>query len=158
MKLGPRILLACTSTGVLVLARILGADAELIPVFSLDEALAALGQHVDLIVCMTQFDDSRMFELLRLAHEQCAAVPFIACDFGSRMLGAGTLKAAEVAALTVGARAFIDWAALDHLYGSGAPERFRAMLGGILGGANADCMNDPGLSGPPVQTSAHRGA
>jgi hypothetical protein len=141
MKLVPRVLLACTSAGALVLARLLGADADLIPVLSLDEALSALGQHVDLVVCMTQFDDSRMFELLRIVHERFASVPFVACDLGCGSLGAQTLKAVEAAALIVGARAFIDWRSMDHLYGVRAPERFRAMLGGIL--ASADSRRSP---------------
>jgi hypothetical protein len=137
MKRVPRILLGCTSAGALVLARMLAGEGELIPVFSLDEAVTALAQRVDLILCMTQFDDSRMFDLLRLAHERFASVPFVACDIDPGALGSQAHKAVEVAALNVGARAFIDLPALEGLHGSRAPDRFREALDAILGGRAA---------------------
>jgi hypothetical protein len=132
MKRVPRILLGCTSAGALVLARLLGGEAELVPVFSLDEATRALAQHVDLILCMTGFDDSRMFDFLRFAHERFASVPFVACDIGMGMLGAQGHKAVVVAALNVGARAYVELDVPEGPHGSGAPDRLHEVLDSIL--------------------------
>jgi hypothetical protein len=132
MKAVPRILLACTSAGALVLARMLSGEAELIPVFSLDEAMAALAQHVDLILCMTQFDDSRMFDLLRVVHERFVEVPFVACDIATGALGSPLRKAVEVAAMIVGARAFIDLPSPEVGDGAGARDRLREVLDSLL--------------------------
>jgi hypothetical protein len=128
MKALPRILLACTSAGALVLARMLAGEAELIPVFSLDEAMTALAQHVDLILCMTRFDDSRMFDLLSVVHERFASVPFVACDIATGALDTTIRKAAEAAAMIVGARAFIDLSSPEGADG----HRLREALDAIL--------------------------
>jgi hypothetical protein len=68
-----RILIADLPAGVSALRRILAAHATVLGTSSLDEAIAAIGLGVDLIVCGIHFDESRMFDLLRRARAHAAA-------------------------------------------------------------------------------------
>jgi CheY-like chemotaxis protein len=79
------------------------------------------GQRFDLIVCTIVFDESRMFELLKLAksNPQWQQIPFACARIRAYILHSpGALQAAALTCRELGAAAFLDMA--DY---SADPER-----------------------------------
>jgi hypothetical protein len=131
-----RILVAASSEPREILERILTGH-ELSCPRTMDEAEKMLREHqFDLIICTVFFDDSRMFDLLRLAKSlpTCKAVPFVCARLRRHVLDSQIAR--EGVAFTcraLGAAAFLDVsdyqvppdrpirAAVDRLLKTGPP-------------------------------------
>ena len=94
---------------------------RLIPIYTVVEAVELLESDADIamIICTVYFDESRMFDLLRIAREKFAAIPFVCCRLFESGLSQISAKHLAVAAETLGAAAFIDMPQLVR--GSGGP-------------------------------------
>ena len=75
----PRILVADVPRGVETIRTIAGALATVTGAHSLTEALKHLKSGPELVICGVHFDESRMFDLLRIAKVEptLQAVPFL---------------------------------------------------------------------------------
>lgn len=106
----PRILAAVRPQGAVAVKRALGQYAEVVPVFSYDEATAALRaeKNLDLVLCGMFFDETRAFDLLRHVKRDFPALPVICCRIGDREVQPVALEATGIAAKGMGAAAFID--------------------------------------------------
>lgn len=60
----PRILAAGTTDAIEALTQLLHAEAELVPAYSVRDALDRFDERIDLVVCNVRFDESRMFDFL----------------------------------------------------------------------------------------------
>lgn len=97
----------------------LGTEFDLTIAYTGAEALMAVQQGVDMIICGVHFDEGRMFELLRAlkADPRTQAIPFVP------VLGYGSAHSEAIrhgirsAALSLGAAAFIDLEDMAARYG-----------------------------------------
>ena len=106
-----QLVLAAVSLPALVgLKRAMDEHVRIIPIYTLDAAIELLetDAHIAMIICTVYFDDSRMFDLLRFAHEKFSAIPFVCCRLFEGGLSQISAKHLTVAAETLGAAAFID--------------------------------------------------
>lgn len=67
----PRVLVADVAAGQTTVQNVLGREATIIEANSLEKALAELKEGVSLVICGLHFDESRMFDLLRMANRSC---------------------------------------------------------------------------------------
>jgi CheY-like chemotaxis protein len=112
----PRVLLADNREGCTVLARVLGDEFALTPVYTLVEALdlvqssAATTRGIDAIVCGQHFEGSQMLRFLECvkAYRPTSDIPFIGCRAAATHLGDGALGAMREACEALGAVAYID--------------------------------------------------
>ena len=109
----PRVLLACTRSAQPFLARALAGSADCTAVYSFDDALLALDDRPDVVVCTLRFDDSRMLELAREVSRR-GDVALVCCRIGESDLPAPSIAAAGKAAEYLGALPFIDFPALSR--------------------------------------------
>lgn len=74
-----RILIASSPAGQAVLKKALGSSFTPVPVATCDDALAALAAGLDIAISTVDFDESRMFDLLRLAKADARlrSLPFL---------------------------------------------------------------------------------
>ena len=117
----PLILLACAPSEAATLERLVPREAQVVRVSSVDEAVQCMKRGVDAIVCSLQFDESRMLELAREARERLPDVPLLCCTTTRSRLTGAWMKAAAVAAASLGAAAFLD-----------IPEGFSADLANLV--------------------------
>lgn len=102
---------------------------------SLESALRTLGSRVkvELIICTIQFDESRMFDLLRVAKARYPDIPFVCCRVLDSDAPRISLEALRIASEALGAVAFLDLPGLAKTYGkAGMQERFLAAILGHL--------------------------
>jgi len=105
----PTILAAVRPQGGVAVRRALGEYANVRPVYTYDEALAALGNaRVDLVLCGMFFEETRALDLLRHVRRQLPQLPFVACRIGDRAVAPVTVDAMGIAVQSMGAVAFID--------------------------------------------------
>src|SRR4051812_3822281 len=106
-----RILVAASAEASAIVERIL-AGHELYCVATMAEAEQFLReQTVDLIVCTIFFDESKMFELLRLAklRPEWQRIPFVAARVRPKILLSSTaMRSTAFTCGTLGAKAFLD--------------------------------------------------
>src|SRR5688572_20511713 len=116
-----RILIAASSEPSAIVVRIL-AGHELLCAETMEEAERFLGErNFDLIVCTIVFDESRMFDLLRLAKSkpEWQRIPFVCARVMAHVLRSpATLASAAFTSRALGAEAFLNIA--DYL---AEPER-----------------------------------
>ncbi len=75
-----RLLVAVTPMGYLHARRALHRRFDLVSAFSMHQALVPLqAGDIDAIPCSIHFDESRMFDLVRLARETAPDTPFVCC-------------------------------------------------------------------------------
>ena len=130
-----RVLAALPPFAYPTLERVLGGRADVLPVHSLYGAKALLQAEPDisLIVCGVHFDESRMFDLLRHAHELYPHIPFVCCRILEMRLPRISIEAVAVSVLQLGAAAFFDFPARAREVGrDAADEEFRSLLLGQL--------------------------
>jgi hypothetical protein len=128
------ILVAASQEPQATVKRIL-AGHELALALSMYEAEHLLRERsFDLIVCTLIFDDSRMFDLLRLAKSspEWTKIPFVCARVLVTITLPQTLHAAAFTAGVLGARAFLD----IRDYGENAEQEMRAALEHILAESN----------------------
>lgn len=120
----PTILVADVPEGRETIKNIVGDRATLVPVTRMDEFLRQVTGDLDLIICGIHFDESRMFDLLRLA---LASRPGRACpvlcfrDLESE-LQPTLLESLDISCRALGALAFVDLYTLKRRYGIDAAD------------------------------------
>jgi hypothetical protein len=89
---------------------VLGGVVSLVPIHRFDDASEMLRSECDLalILCGVHFDESRMYDLLRLARESQPHIPFVACRVLETRLSHISVQAIAIAAEALGAKAFVD--------------------------------------------------
>jgi hypothetical protein len=125
-------ILAAVSRASLPLVTELLTWCELIPVFTLRDALMrARCGGIDAIVVGLHFDSSRMPVLLEAlkSDPETRKIPVVCCRLRPTMLPRATVRAARVVCEALGAEAFIDVYALHHWAGrAAAAARLRSVL------------------------------
>lgn len=133
-----RIVVADVRESISTLAHILGESVQLLPATSLDRALKRLDEGADLVLCGVHFDQSRMFDLLRMAKAspRSRAVPFVCYRDMRSELPAPFLEGLDIACKALGAAEFLDLYEMRKRHGIGrADELFHAAVMGHLGGS-----------------------
>jgi CheY-like chemotaxis protein len=114
----PRILAAVRPQGGVAVRRALGEYAEVTPVFTYDDALAALRTKgdFDLVLCGVFFNETRALDLVRAVRKEFPSLPVVCCRIGDRVVEPVMSEAMGIAAKSVGAVAYIDMPLLhaDH--------------------------------------------
>jgi len=106
-----KILLAVSALESERLKRSLGEKHQIAQVDTIEKAISAVrNQTFDLVICGVHFDESRMFELLRIFKENQSQrpKPFICFQYGSLPFGEGAGKAVIQAAELIGASCYLD--------------------------------------------------
>ena len=105
------------------LEQLLGAGVDYLPARSMDDAVHGFELHPDMIVCNVRFDESRMMNLLQAAKESPATreTPFLCLRLAP--MPASWKKGVEVAALALGAIAFVDLSSMEKDLGRAAAEQ-----------------------------------
>ncbi|HEX6321207.1 MAG TPA: hypothetical protein VFZ84_20260 [Burkholderiales bacterium] len=125
----PRLLLAGTPSGLRVLCPLLDGEAELLTAETLPQATRLLGPDVDVILCTLRFDESRMFDFLRVAKRSAPDVAFVCCRATPGTISERAIEAIALAARSAGAAGYLDLARLRGRYGVAAGDaKFRAIL------------------------------
>jgi CheY-like chemotaxis protein len=108
-----KILLAASLEPREILIRILDGH-DVVCADTVEAALELLREHaIDLIICTIVFDDSRMFDLLRLAKASRASqrIPFVCSRIRPYIIKSqAAIEAAKLTSRTLGAEAFVDLA------------------------------------------------
>lgn len=131
MDSNQKILAAVPRPALVALERALGGYVQLIPAHTLDEALRQLQTNADisLILCGACFDESRMFDLLRVARKKHPATPFVCCRILDTETFRISIKTLIIPSEGLGAATFIDVPTLAWIYGlDGADQRFRSII------------------------------
>jgi hypothetical protein len=113
----PLFLVAGTQPAFAVLREALEGSAELLVAESLSRAAYLLGARVDLVVCTLRFDESRMFDFLRLARAAAPGVPIACCRLLDAQLSDLAVDAVAVAARAAGADDYLDLVGLQREHG-----------------------------------------
>ena len=122
------VLIACEPSETEVLRALVPPDAWIVTARSVDDAAERMAKGVDAVVCSMDFDDSRMLELVKEAHDKQPALPVLCCRvFGSRISDT-CLPAAALAALSMGVGAFVDLAKRAPVFGADAAELAAALV------------------------------
>jgi hypothetical protein len=102
-----------------------GTICQLVPCTSLAAAESILRHDIDLIVCGLEFDESRMFDLLRKVKAEAAtcSIPFLCVKSRLGPLDRTIHESIEIAARTLGGEGFYDLSAQRKLLGEGAAIR-----------------------------------
>lgn len=130
-NLPKRILAADDQAGFAMLQATLDGAYDWIYARTLHEAVEQLREGLDMIVCGVHFDESRMFDFLRISKAAPAtkSVPFLCYRDLDSDLGPAVLEAMEIAVKALGAVAFVDMFALKEKHGTAdADARFRELL------------------------------
>jgi hypothetical protein len=106
------VLVAVRPQGVDRLTNVLAQEFNLIFCHSLAEVEQQLGPEIDAVVCGTNFDESRMFELLRAvkADTRYKSIPFVCIKVLDGVLHDATYASVKKASTLMGASGFFDLA------------------------------------------------
>jgi hypothetical protein len=126
----PKILVADLPEGQATIENIVGRDATLIAVGTLGEALQRLEGSIDMVLCGIHFDESRMFDLLRLckAQDQSRSRPFLCYRDLESELQSTLLESLDISCRALGAAGFVDLYTLKRRYGIDQADREFAKL------------------------------
>lgn len=125
-----RILVADVPAGQATLRNVMGDGVELVFATTVDAALRALPD-ADMVVCGIHFDDSRMFDLLRLcqADPHCRRKPIVCFRDLDSALAPTLFESLDIAGKALGATTFVDLFALKEKFGiSQADGAFRDII------------------------------
>jgi hypothetical protein len=119
MNLRKKILIADNAHGIAALHNILGETVELIEATTFTEAVDALRNPVDGVICGVHFDESRMFNLLAhtRADERTRAIPFLVFRDQQSELDATFFRSLEISVSSFGSAAFVDLFSLKDKFG-----------------------------------------
>lgn len=112
-----KILLAASPEPQAICRRIL-KDHELLCAETISQAEHILeNEEIHLILCTIVFDDSRMFDLLRLAksNRKWKRIPFVCCKVRAKLLDSIALEGVQIACKTLGAAAFLNFETYEML-------------------------------------------
>lgn len=132
----PKVLVAVPQSALPFVETVLGGFVSLVPIHRFDDAIEMLRSECDLalILCGVHFDESRMYDLLRLARESQPHIPFVACRVLEARLSHISLQAIAIAAEALGAKAFVDLPTLILEFGrENAGPLFRSRVLASLG-------------------------
>ena len=117
-----RILAAIPPEAEAILRRAVGDAATLLPAHTIEEAYGVAAQSVDIIVCGINFDESRMFELLRAvkADSRLKKTPFVCVRLIGTNLTPTLTQSLQISCTLLGAAQFIDFYALERTFGPDA--------------------------------------
>lgn len=105
----PVILAAVRPQGGVAVRRAVGEYAEVVPVYTYDDAIGVLHDRpIDLVLCGVFFNETRALDLLRFVREHHPGLPFVSCRIGDRAVAPVMVEAMGIAAKSIGAVAFID--------------------------------------------------
>ena len=111
MMANPKKLLAATVTeSVEHLDTVYAEHAMLLCVTRLEDALAALDDGVDGVICNVHFDEGAMFDLLRTvrSHKTARDIPFIVIDASSTTISSAITQSVKIASMALGANDVIQ--------------------------------------------------
>jgi hypothetical protein len=111
-----RLLVAVRPHGVERLTNVLASDFTLIFCHTITEVQQHLTEDIDAVVCGTNFDESRMFDLLRYvkASPTHNTIPFVCIKVLEGVLNEATYASVKKASTLLGAAAFFDLAQARH--------------------------------------------
>ena len=112
----PRILVAATPSSFILLRRLLDQYATLVPVFSFAEALQSLPTGINLVICTAHFDESHVFELLRVVKINYPGIPLLCARISDIPVRGVAIEAIALAAGRQNFR-FFDWQAIARVHG-----------------------------------------
>jgi len=141
------VLVAATADGLKPLRRSLAGRAALLPVYEMNAVGVMLDEPIDIVLCSIHFDQSRMFELIRLVKSRRPDLPVVCCCILHTQLSEEGLRSMAVAARQIGAADIIDLRSLGSDPVAGG-ERLAAQLARIA--------DRRGRSGPSERTSSAR--
>jgi hypothetical protein len=125
------VLAACPRMAMPTLERVLDGRATLLPVHTLEDAMALLRfeEHIELVVGGMHFDESRMFDLLRFVRFAFPLLPFVSCRVLRTVLAPASIDAVAMGSASLGAAAHFDLPMETLALGTqGAEEAFRSLL------------------------------
>jgi hypothetical protein len=134
------VLAACPPMAIPTLERVLEGHACLLPVHTLEDAMALLGSDkpIELVVGDMHFDESRMFDLLRYVRDGFPLMPFVSCRMLRTVLASACVDAVAMSTASLGAVAHFDLPTQTRGRGTpGAKAAFRRLLLGHLHAAPA---------------------
>jgi hypothetical protein len=126
-----QILVADVSAGLATIRNVLGVDVDLVHATTIFQATKLLRQETDMILCGIHFDESRMFDLLRVvkADIQYRKIPFLCFRDLESDLERTLFESLEISCKALGAEKFVDLWALKKKFGvSKADEEFRRII------------------------------
>lgn len=124
MSARQRLLVAVTPMGYVHARRALHRRFDLISAFSIQQARVALqADGIDAILCSIHFDDSRMFDLLRVAHVVAPETPLICCRILHSPLSRPAIEGLMTSAQQLGCRGFVDFNELQRSHGQDEADR-----------------------------------
>jgi hypothetical protein len=105
-----KVLAALRPEAIVAVERALGEYAEILPVYTFEDAVTLLRSRVeiDVILCGIYFGQTRMFDLLRVARQEFPEIPFVCCRIGDTEIPQVTVEAVGIAAKSMGAAGFIN--------------------------------------------------
>lgn len=127
----PRILVADLSAGVATIRSVLDSAADFVHAATIREAAQLLGNGVEIILCGIHFDESRMFDLLRMvkADVQHCRTPFLCFRDLESDLAPALFESLEISCRALGAERFVDLYTLKKKFGvNKADEEFRRII------------------------------
>lgn len=113
-----------------------GEHTDLVCVVRLEDALAALDNGVNGVICNVHFDDGALLDLLRIvpAHKTTRDIPFIVIDASSTMTSPAITQSIKSASTAPGANDVVQISQWIAEMGVGAAVlRTRAIVLGYLG-------------------------
>jgi len=122
VKPKPNLLVAARPIVAAALRGALGDSVRITSVSTLGDAVKHLQRQTDvaMILCTVYFDESQMFDLMRVARKEYPGIPFVCCRFMEGDLARISVDALVIAAKTLGAAAFVDMPGLAAEFGRGA--------------------------------------
>lgn len=119
-----QLLVAATPMGYVHARRALHHRFDLISAFSIPQARVALqADGIDAVLCSIHFDDSRMFDLLRVVHVVSPDTPFICCRILHSPLSRQALDSLMTSAQELGCRGFVDVNEFQRAHGLDEADR-----------------------------------
>ena len=125
------VLAACPRVALPTLERVLDGRAALLPVHTLEDAIALLAcdERIELVVAGMHFNESRMFDLLRYVRHAFPLMPFVSCRVLKTRLAPASIDAVGMSSSSLGAVAHFDVPTESQTLGTqGAEEAFRSLL------------------------------
>src|SRR5689334_5086541 len=120
-----RLLVGATELGYAHIRRALNGDFDMVVVYNLSQAVAALKEGViDAILCSIHFDESRMMDFVVAAKALAPDVPFICCQILWSALRPSAIQSTVSAAESQGARGFLDYNAALRIRGTEDADKY----------------------------------
>lgn len=123
--------------------RALTSPFHVVRATSFEEALAALADPPDVVVCGCHFDEGRMYDLLRhmKATRNLARIPFLAVRVMEGELDDPLYESVKIAVRALGGNAFVDLLRWRRKYGDAeATERITRLLESLARQPPADTV------------------